>query len=767
MVVVFPRCTAAGGTVPRHELVDKPLTRAKRIFHTFSCDSKSTCERLKHIKSDDEAVRMELYQQDIRDRFIEILTESGLEASQFASIDHDEDFLKIHLPERGPTIEFMADTLHYLMPLDKSVYKGIEAHHPYPGGHPLPNNDSQDVLAYAEFSRKEKNNFQDFRSIDSVRILSFWLHEWVSLDEMERQGVVSCHFPCPDQIETQKIHDELLSARKWLTLSPHHSAVYIREYFGEEIAFFIGFLGHLCRSFFFPGVVGLLFLMVTLTITMEGHRLDGLRTFLCVPLSVWAASTLHMFERKTARIKQVWGVNEREAREMPNPDWDPDHTGECGKVLSSFITVCFIAIYVAVISALLAWQFQSVRESKAVFQGTSLILSILIKAGGLAWRYLAPLVVSLENRRTLKGYDDQLAFLLSGVKLLMTNFPFFYSCFLTNLVETQCGQSFQEVASKVWIGYNESLIDSSVKEALLKYSFTWETRFRSEYGTSVCINGCFPPDWQHARADSRTNCDYDVSANLLTYFVFMLVLDTLFLIWPIVMARWEMHKEYRKVQDSDSGESDLPYSILQWEAKKFRYIYDSWGGDRVNDFLDLAVAYSVVACWGCIVPPIATLALIVLFICLHLRIYRMLYVTRRPYPHASAGLGIWKSIFLYINKTAVACNVALAAIFFYPMRLQGPGEQLILFIVAEHALLLLQEAVYFFIPEEPSDVISIKYFNRHVLAVLQRRRDQENLIPLQKSVLNHIDLTLNPDGLNSECSDDSSEGSQTARSLLP
>ena len=40
--------------------------------------------------------------------------------------------------------------------------------------------------------------------------------------------------------------------------------------------------------------------------------------------------------------------------------------------------------------------------------------------------------------------EDQLAFLLSGVKLLMTNFPFFYSCFLTNLVETQCGQSFQE-----------------------------------------------------------------------------------------------------------------------------------------------------------------------------------------------------------------------------------------------------------------------------------------------------------------------------------
>ena len=37
--------------------------------------------------------------------------------------------------------------------------------------------------------------------------------------------------------------------------------------------------------------------------------------------------------------------------------------------------------------------------------------------------------------------------------------------------------------------------------------------------------------------------DYDVSANLMTYFVFLLVLDTLFLIWPILLSRWEMHKD--------------------------------------------------------------------------------------------------------------------------------------------------------------------------------------------------------------------------------
>lgn len=326
MVVVFPRSRAAGGVVNGGEMVSTPLTRARRIFHTFAHDSKTTCTRLKHIREDDEAVDMSLYQQDIRDRFIEILAESGLQASSFPSIDRDEDFLKIWLPESGPVIEYMADALHYLMPLKESVYGSIEAHEPYPGGEAMRNADGQQVVAYADFSIKEKQNFQEFRKVDVIRILSFWLSEWVSLDEMELQGVISSHFCCPDAREIEDIHASLLAPRKWLKTGPHLSAIRLRQYFGEEIAFFFGFLGHLCRSLVFPGIAGLLFLAVTLMMTLEGHRLDGLRTVCTVPLSIWAASTVHIFERKTARTKQLWGVEEKEARELPNPNFDAEKT---------------------------------------------------------------------------------------------------------------------------------------------------------------------------------------------------------------------------------------------------------------------------------------------------------------------------------------------------------------------------------------------------------------------------------------------------------
>ena len=347
LVVVFPRNHAAGGTVNSHEMVDRPLTRARRIFHTFACDSKSTCERLKHIKFDDEAVSMELYQEDIRARFVEILAKSGLEASQFSSLDGDEDFLKIYLPDKGKVIDFMAEALHYIMPLKDSVYATIEPHAPYPGGAPMSNMDSQPVVAYSEFTIAEKKNFQDFRKVDSIRILSFWLNEWVSLDEMERQGVISCHFPCPDAAELHSIHAALLAPKQWISFTPHTSAINLRPYFGEEIAFFFAFLGHLCRSLLFPGAVGLLFLVVTFFVEVEGHHLDGLRSSLCIPMSIWAASSLHVFERKTARAKQLWGVHEREAMEIPNPDWEPTYTGEAlfAKVVFSVFSLVFIVFW--------------------------------------------------------------------------------------------------------------------------------------------------------------------------------------------------------------------------------------------------------------------------------------------------------------------------------------------------------------------------------------------------------------------------------------
>ena len=51
----------------------------------------------------------------------------------------------------------------------------------------------RDLVAWDAYSKElaAQGCFEDFTKMDSIRLLEFWLDEWVSLDEMERQGKAS------------------------------------------------------------------------------------------------------------------------------------------------------------------------------------------------------------------------------------------------------------------------------------------------------------------------------------------------------------------------------------------------------------------------------------------------------------------------------------------------------------------------------------------------------------------------------------------------
>ena len=121
MVVIFPRSRRVGGTVDPEELVQEPMKQARRIFlNPDNPLSRRAIRRLQYIGAEPhEPISMELYQQDIRARFLEILEASGVQASQFASLDEDEDFVKLYLPLNGEAIAQLADSLKFEMPFKK------------------------------------------------------------------------------------------------------------------------------------------------------------------------------------------------------------------------------------------------------------------------------------------------------------------------------------------------------------------------------------------------------------------------------------------------------------------------------------------------------------------------------------------------------------------------------------------------------------------------------------------------------------------------
>ena len=730
MIVVFPRGKSEGGMLSLRETVEAPLEQAAKIFDVI--DNPCTLDSLQgfdHIGN--EPIRLGHYQADIRKRFLEVLSKNGVSAMQFPSIDEDEDFVKLFLPLEGFPIEEMAEKLEYHMPYKPSIYDAVQPHGPFPGLSPMCNDRGEEVVAHGIFQRAQKHKFQAFRQMDAVRILELWLHRWVSLDAMVRQKVIVSYFPCPDVGALEEIHRKVLSPSSWLDTTLSGLMGPIRDYFGEEIAFYFHFVRHLCNSILLLGFLGIVFRILR-CVWLSKSAINVSRSIIALGISLFAAITLQFFYRSSARLRQLWGVEGFEKYTQYNLDWKHDGHGENWGIIVNCMAMLYILAYVGTISALLKWQHELDAESDGANAAYSaLLVTAVIKGGAFIWTKVAPLLVHLENRRTQDEYSQKLAALLAIVKLFVANFPFVQLCFLNRFTKETCAETFDEAAAKVWPSFDATKLKPDVLDLLQK-------GFSNRYEGSVCIRGCRPFEYTKIEPSSETDCEVAVEANLETYFIFSIAVEIAFLVYPILASYWEIRKEYKKLESQRNVE-ELRYSVLQWEAKKFRYSFDSWGGDHTNDFLDMAVAYSVMALWGSITPLVAFVGVLSLIASFRLRIYRMLYVTQRPFPRASAGLGIWRDIFEWINVAAVTCNVGLACFFFTPGRLFDPSFQIGIFLLGEHVVLLLQATVRFCIHEHPREVKAIDNYNEHVLNVMNH--DQQ-LSTGAASNLSHINLTL-------------------------
>ncbi|CAE7198124.1 NOV [Symbiodinium natans] len=759
LVLIFPRVTHAGGTVNPDEVVENPWSKLEKIFiSTANTHSSQTLDRLRvKIGPETSSISMDRYQTMVRALFVELVAESGLNMHSFPSVDRDEDFLKIYLPLDGPIIEHMAEHLDYAMPFKTSVYEIIKPHGPYPGREPMHDSQGRHLVAWDRFSIHEANRFEPFSKRDSIRLLEFWLDEWVSLDEMERQGIITCYFPCPEPDALANLHNHFLNLCKWVHFQGDQ-ADELSDYFGAEIGFYFRFLGYVCHALSLLAFLGLVIYIarhpgIRSESFIPQQWLGRVRTGLAAVYSVWAAILLVFWAITTARIRVRWGLDDIVDYEQINPDWEPKQPSAWWPLIVNVLTGMYLAVYIGAISLVLNWQFSTQDDENQSWATLApLILTAIIKLGSLSWTWIAPAIVRLENHRREDDKVEKLSSVLAVVKLFVALFPFISSCFLATLYQSTCGDNFEEAVAATW---PENLATASLSaeslEAIKLYSFEKDGR--------VCFHGCHPASLAFAAEWSETTCDKSVSLNLQTYFLFNVALEMVFLIIPIAISYFEIRKERRK---KERDGTEFVYSLLQWEAKKFKYEWNSWGGDKTNDYLDLAISYAVVVCFGIISPVMATVALVSLLISLRLRCYRMIYVTRRPLPRASAGLGVWENVFSGINTLAVVINVGLAAVFFYPMRMKSASEKFAIFVVAEHVVLLVQFAVKLVVPAKPSDISHIEAYNMHVKRALQVRQSGMKRFVRYKTNLSHINLDVNPDGLQS----DAGESTEASTFLL-
>eukprot|EP00933_Yihiella_yeosuensis_P031407 TRINITY_DN24977_c0_g1_i1.p1 TRINITY_DN24977_c0_g1~~TRINITY_DN24977_c0_g1_i1.p1 ORF type:complete len:580 (+),score=59.92 TRINITY_DN24977_c0_g1_i1:69-1742(+) len=557
----------------------------------------------------------------------------------------------------------------------------------------------------------------------------------------------------------------MANPKQWLRLPNYSSMTKIKAYYGEEVAFFMDYVSFITRHLVPPAVLGLAYFVAVRTFV---DKLDAghIQIVLAIGAALWTAIIGQRFLNRSERLRQLWGVESEDRLDVTRRDWNPNKESSCCEFLINLAAVLYGALYIGTILGLMAYRKHRRETTKHTnhFQVIieALVLTLVIRIGSKAWRKIAPLLVDSENIKSEEQYKRRLIVVLSSVKLLIAIFPFFVQCFLAKHLDIRCADSIEDAAHRVWHLPEGQTSFPAESLKILEHSFS----YKSQSG-KVCIFGCFPPDPLHVHPAARTNCEITTATNLQTFFIIQVVSDFIFLLIPILLVKYGVWFELRKVASQDGTSDDNSdvenrklscYSFLQWQAKCAKqtpYEYESWGGSLYEDFLEVMIGYAVVVCFGVVTPIMALYALIGNLISYRMRAFRFVWVTCRPFPRTMSGVSIFSDVFSAINTVAAILNVALVTFFLYPVRSWHGWQRLLLFLILEHGVIILRMTVDFLMPDVPQDVVDVVTYNSHFKARLQGNKKLR--VPADETLdLSKLDLSLNPHGIELD-SDSSSE----------
>jgi len=103
-------------------------------------------------------------------------------------------------------------------------------------------------------------------------------------------------------------------------------------------------------------------------------------------------------------------------------------------------------------------------------------------------------------------------------------------------------------------------------------------------------------------------------------------------------------------------------------------------------------------------------------------------LVRRPEPRGAANMGTWFDILSLVSFIAVITNVAIICFETPLFNSWFPAEEtrVFVFLLAEHAIMLLKFAVSYFVPDEPAEVATHLQRQEYLVSVLLQGVEEED-----------------------------------------
>lgn len=773
VIMVFPRrqrkqgewvVKGHGSPMRLDEEERRPLEKAAKIFCCDKMLDDPIFDCLRHG-----IVSKHDYMEAIREKLLRMLQQAGLQVRQHHSIDNDELFLKISLDRDGPMIKHLAEMYQYRMPLSRHVQ-----------GHPPKENAmGVEVPGYRSYTANTAEYLEGFRHVDEIRLIYKRLIGLVNFFELVNQNVLTRVFPAAHYRDVKEL--DKVWADPWMTSRPNYDALEkVRDYFGELVAFYFMWFDYYVYSLSALAGCATIVLLVTMFFNWIGHTwvTDNFgKDFKLKELSqcvfaffmiVWASFLNKIFVRKAMRFTQKWGVRDtsRDALERDNYDKSLEGSSEVWRnrlitklcaVMYCFAFICSVALLEKSAIEMADWGYFWLKANKAY------VLSVWIKVCSLVWGKAAIRLVQRENHRNEQRFLRGLVWTLSTGKLFTALWPFAYTAFAYEYVNSRSFHSFGRLVVDMygWKGFPDAdvSVPVSMNVTLADVPFLKEYVYNSTSAggsTTWWLDGCYPIKCDQRSGQCRTNCIVALEEDLLTFYLFDVMCHVLGdLLIPMWLTRRRVEMEIAKAEKK-SPNVRVDYTFVEFQAKCHAvaaYEYDSWGGSYTQDFLQLVIGYTLMACFSQVQPFMAIIGVGCLIIEYKILAFRMTNVTCRPWPLYGHGIGVWADVLNLASVLAVSVNVLLAVFVMAPFRGLSFKTKLIVFIIAEKVLLSLKYGISLLLESQPDDVRAIDDYNAEFEKVICAQKDIDTLLPQKTDLFRKISIYL---GNSSTESDESS-----------
>lgn len=498
-----------------------------------------------------------------------------------------------------------------------------------------------------------KKHQQDsiFRQVDRIKLLSVILKapKQVRGCQFKIQHLIedskhplSAFYPLHEQEKLKQLENKMARFDS-LTVMPLES---IRDYFGEQIAFYFAFLQFYAKVLLIPAFFGSIVFVWQI---IAGKTDVPLVPFLGLLIALWSTIFIEKWKQHESILRGKWGMANFSAKEQPRPGFtgDPRPSAIDGQADKFFP--------------------QKKRILRMVF------------SYAIIW-YLVALVVSLvvgivffrvwltTSGRMSAEYSTYLASFLNAIGIQVMNFIYGRVAYKLNSWENH----------KTDTDYENGIIAKTfLFKAVNSYYSLFYIAFLQKYDpTNRCPEG-------------DPECMGLLRTQLGVIFVTQIFITNL----TKVLTPWikgtiysHKHKELKMATDT---EKDF-YLKIKYES-------------TIDDFDSITIHHGYATLFIMALPITPLFALLGKIMENKLDSYMLLHEYRRPMPHGASDIGTWRAVFEVIGYINVVTNVAL-------MTIAGDTKlpflqdssllvKFLIFILLEHVLFLMKLVTSFFIPD--------------------------------------------------------------------